>query len=105
MLHKRWTLGWGVIMVVLSVCLSGYTLHVEAQELKNTITFENQSGELALVKLVGPTTKSIEVPHGKTQTVNVAAGEYYILTRYGNIPDQYTYAQGDPFMVTDTQIG
>lgn len=91
-----------MIVVGLVVCLSGYNVRVEAQELKNTITFENQSGEYVLVKLVGPTAQSLEVPNGETRTVNVAAGEYSILARYGSTPDQYTYTKGDPFMVTKT---
>jgi len=101
MLHKRFS-QWAIMIFALSVCMSVNILIVYAQESKNMITFENQSGKLALVKLVGPTAKSAEVPHGETRTVNVTAGDYYILTRYGNTPDQYTYTKGEPFTVTET---
>jgi hypothetical protein len=32
----------------------------------------------------------------------VAAGEYYILVRYGSKPEQYSYAKGDTFTVQQT---
>ncbi|HLC18327.1 MAG TPA: ankyrin repeat domain-containing protein, partial [Thermodesulfobacteriota bacterium] len=54
------------------------------------------------MKLIGPTAKSVEVPVGESRTVNAAAGEYYILVRYGNNPKAYRYAKGDPFIVTQT---
>ena len=73
-----------------------------AEDHPNTITFENQSGEPAVVKLVGPSGQSVEVPQGKTRTINVAAGEFYILVRYGGKAGQYTYSKGDPFIVEQT---
>lgn len=51
---------------------------VHAQDNPNTITFDNKSGEPALVKLIGPTGQTVEVPNGESQTVNTGAGEYYI---------------------------
>jgi len=75
-----------------------------AQAPPNTITLDNRSGESALVKIVGPTVQSVEVPHDQTRTVNVAAGEYYLLVRYGKPPSPYTYSKGDPFSVEQTQI-
>jgi len=68
----------------------------------NTITFENQSGEPAVVRLVGPSGRSVEVPQGETRTINVVAGEFYILVRYGSKAGQYTYSKGDPFTVKQT---
>lgn len=73
-----------------------------AQALRGSITFDNQSGEPALVKLVGPTTQAVEVPNGEKRTVNVAAGEYYLLARYGADPKRYIYSRGDPFKVEET---
>jgi len=73
-----------------------------AQTPPNTITFENQSGEVAVVKLVGPTKVAIEVPNGQERTVNVEAGDYYLLGRYGISPEQYKYTKGDPFEVTQS---
>lgn len=75
---------------------------VYAQDNSNTITFDNQSGEPAIVKLAGPTGQTITVPNGQSRTANVAAGEYYILVRYGSKPEAYRYAKGDPFTVTQT---
>lgn len=46
---------------VLLVCI----ISASAQ---NTISFDNQSGEPALVKLIGPTPKDIEVPDGVLST-------------------------------------
>lgn len=68
----------------------------------NTITFENRSGKLALVKLIGPTTLAIEVPHQESRTVKAAAGEYYILVRYAVKPKKYTYSRGEHFTVRET---
>lgn len=67
----------------------------------NTVTFDNQSGEPALVKLVGPTSRSVEVPTGKQETVTAAAGRYFIMVRYGT-PGQYHYRKGDEFTVTQS---
>ncbi len=69
---------------------------------KNTVTFENQSAKWALVKLIGPTPLAVEVPGGQTGTVTVAAGEYYILVRYGSDSGEYEYSRGDRFSVTET---
>ena len=76
--------------------------NIDAKDNPNTITFDNQSGEDALVKLIGPTKRAVKVSTRETQTVNVAAGKYYILTRYGSKPDQYRYSKGKPFTVTQT---
>lgn len=63
------------------------------------VTFDNQSGEPALVRLVGPTRGEVYVPNGGRGAIqNVAAGHYLIYTRYGN-PNQYRYTQGDHFDV------
>ena len=89
-----------ILFVMLGFCanLPG----VYAQDNRNTITFDNQSEEQALVKLIGQTSQTIEVPNAKSRTVNVAAGEYYILVRYSSEPDQYSYSKGDAFTVTQT---
>jgi hypothetical protein len=68
------------------------------------ITFDNQSGDAALVKLVGPTPRTVPVPNQQKRTVTVTGGSYYILVRYG--PDRegnYRYTKGDPFNVTQTR--
>ena len=80
--------------------LSGAAGHTQVPSA--TITFNNRSGETALVKLIGPSKLTAEVPTGQTRTVNAAGGQYYIVTRYGQSADRYTYAKGDPFQVTQT---
>ena len=69
----------------------------------NTITFDNQSGKAALVKLVGPTAKDIPVPSGTNETVHASAGTYCILVRYGSDPERHTYTRGEPFIVSQTE--
>ena len=67
----------------------------------NKVTFDNQSGEPALVKLIGPTFVDVEVPAGGRRTVAAAAGRYHIKIRYG-APGRYRFAKGDEFDVTET---
>ncbi|MFC1462660.1 hypothetical protein ACFLQU_03550 [Verrucomicrobiota bacterium] len=64
----------------------------------NTVTFDNQSGQPALVKLIGPTPREVDVPVGQRRTVTVAAGQYHIKTRYGT-PGKYRYTKGDEFII------
>ena len=90
-----------IFFVILGLCANPPSIH--AQDNPNTITFDNQSGESALVKLIGPTGHTVEVPNGESRTVNAAAGEYYILTRYGSTPKQYKYSRGDTFTVVQTE--
>ena len=91
-----------VILLSILIGLGLNPLCVYASDKPNTITFYNLSGEYSLVKLMGPTGQTVEVSHGERRTVNVAAGEYYILVRYGGKPDQYKYSKGDLFTVTQT---
>jgi len=73
-----------------------------AQSARSTITFDNQAGEPATVKLVGPTMQVVEVPNGEKRTVHAAPGEYHLLARYGASPERYTYSKGEPFRVEET---
>ena len=92
-----------VVILVLLLGFSPSPPSIHAQDNPNTITFDNKSGESALVKLIGPTGQTVEVPNGESRTVNSAAGEYYMLTRYGSTPKQYKYSRGDPFTVDQTE--
>lgn len=67
----------------------------------STVTFDNQSGKPALVKLVGPTALSVTVENGKKESVSVVPGHYFIKVRYGT-PGAYSYSKGDEFDVTET---
>jgi len=68
---------------------------------QNKVVFDNQSGEPALVKLIGPTPKEVEVPNGAKVGADAAAGRYVIKVRYGS-PGKYHYAKGQEFAVTET---
>jgi len=93
------SLGAGFVVAILFLAS---TASLGAQALRSTITFDNQSGEPALVKLVGPTAQTVEVPNREQRAVAVAAGGYYLLARYGADPRHYTYSRGDPFKVEET---
>jgi hypothetical protein len=63
------------------------------------ITFDNQSGQPALVRLIGPTRAEVHVPNGGSNSIHrVAPGHYVIRVRYGT-PGQYRYAEGQRFEV------
>lgn len=68
---------------------------------QNKVVFDNQSGDAALVKLIGPTATEVQVPNGAKQGVDAAAGKYTIKVRYGT-PGNYRYTKGDAFTVTET---
>ncbi|MBI4548622.1 MAG: hypothetical protein HY707_11620 [Ignavibacteriae bacterium] len=68
---------------------------------QNTVTFDNQSGEPALVKLIGPTHTEVEVPDGAKVGIDASAGRYYIKVRYGT-PGKFHYTKGDEFDVIET---
>lgn len=71
----------------------------------SSVTFENQSGAPALVKLVGPISTTVEVPDGAVRTVQASGGHYYILARYGTDESNYRYSKGDHFDITETFTG
>ena len=91
-----------IILMTLDIAWAAPVSGEKAEDYLNTVTFDNQSGEYGAVKLVGTTARMVDVPQGQKRTVNVAAGEYYILVRYGSKPEQYSYAKGDPFTVHQT---
>jgi hypothetical protein len=91
-----------IILAAVNIASAAPIPDEKAENYLNTVTFDNQSGEYGVVKLVGPTAKTVDIPHGQKRTVNVAAGEYYILVRYGSKPERYSYSKGDPFTVHQT---
>jgi len=68
---------------------------------RNSIFFDNQSGEPALVKLHGPTTTEIEVPNGIKRGVKALPGRYTIKVRYG-VAGKFHYTKGEKFEVKET---
>ena len=77
-----------------------FLVRLGAQEQTPTVTFQNQSGEDCVVKLVGPTVGYVDVPNGTDRTVQVHGGRYYIITRYGQ-PQHYRFTRGAPFDVVE----
>ena len=91
-----------IVKLLLTILLLGYPCSAGADP-GSTITFANQSGDLALVKLVGPSRQAVDVPSGTTRTVKVSAGSYYLLVRYGAKPGSYRYSKGQSFDVEEKQ--
>jgi hypothetical protein len=89
------------IAILASVLLASITAS-QAETPRARITFDNQSGQPALVKLVGPWRRTAQVPNLQKRTVTATGGQYYILTRYGSKADDYTYSKGDGFHVVQT---
>src|ERR1017187_953428 len=90
-------------LVLLVVTLTTVSAVANAQGYPNQITFDNRTGNDALVKLVGPTGGVVSVPNNQDRTVQVAPGTYFILVRYGDTPGSYTYTRGQAFSVD--QVG
>jgi len=67
----------------------------------STVTFDNQSGKDAVVKLVGPTRGVVPVADHSRAGVHVRAGVYCILVRYG-VAGHYSYTIGQKFSVEES---
>lgn len=85
-----------IVLSMLIVCLP-----VVSAWAQNKVVFDNQSGEPALVKLIGPTRTDVEVPSGAKAGADAAPGHYIIKVRYGT-PGRFHYAKGQEFNVTET---
>jgi hypothetical protein len=67
---------------------------------QSSITFDNQSGESAVVRLVGPSRREIFVPDGQQATLSgTRAGHYRLYARYRTDDGDYRYVAGDHFDV------
>lgn len=101
-LMKRWP--WRPLFFILciseSLCLLVFSVATAAQ---STVTFDNQSGEEALVKLVGPSPASLSIPDKTHRTVPVSPGRYTMMARYGDNPQRYRYTKGEDFEVETPQ--
>jgi hypothetical protein len=68
------------------------------------ITFDNQSGEPALVRLVGPTQEGVYVANGGQGSIRrVAPGVYAIYIRYG-AAGAYRWTRGEYFTVQEVGL-
>ena len=90
------------VLASLSSCDLGFPGLARA-ELVSSVTYENKSGDSALVKLVGPTVNTVEVPDLKSRTVMVSPGKYFILVRYGTSSDSHRYSKGESFEVVEKE--
>jgi hypothetical protein len=74
-----------------------------------SITFKNQSGQTALVRVKGPTPHEITIPDGTDRKAHVAGGNYYFTARYGTPkkskkPSDYTYGRGEKVTIQDRRV-
>jgi len=88
-----------VLFVIFFIAILACPSTVFAQG--NEVEFDNQSGQVALVKLLGPTTREVNVPINSKLSVTASPGEYYIMVRYGT-SENYQYSKGEKFEVTET---
>lgn len=68
----------------------------------NSVTFDNKSGEEALVKLICPdgSVKQITVPNGTKRTISgIDNGNFFVKIRYGT-RGNYRYSKGQEFSIT-----
>lgn len=100
MKERKSILPFYVFLILLGIAL--IPVKSWPQESQNTVTFDNKSGEHAIVRVIGPSQQAVEVPNGESRLVHVSQGEYYILVRYGRKPKYYRYSKGDSFSVTQT---
>lgn len=88
-----------VLCLVLFGMLGQSWIVFSAQSPQNKITFENHSGQNAIVKLFGPTKVVVSLVRGQKRTVRVEAGDYHVLVRYGSSPKEYSYTKSAQFSV------
>ncbi len=77
--------------------------HSQAKKPSNTLTIQNDSGQFAVIKIVGPTRAVMKVPLDRKKKIHLAPGEYYILVRFGFAPKEYIYTKGKLFTLTQEQ--
>ena len=92
------TICFSVIFIITLVI----TVHAGSEI--NGLTFINKSGEPALVKLVGPSRRAVEVLDGQDSRVKIASGDYVIYVRYGD-KGHYRYTKGESFEIRQVSGG
>jgi LysM repeat protein len=88
---------WGFISILLGCSL------VSAAD-KNMLTLVNQSGEDALVKIVGPKSGVVELTKESERTILLPAGSYKYYVRYGQ-GQTASYTRGTPFTLEAVSTG
>ena len=97
---KKYLMIWIGIAVILLGFVSGQSANAEG---RNSLTLINYSGDNALVKLTGPSRKTVEIPNGTSKTMNIAGGQYTIYVRYGTL-GRYRYTKGESFQIEETPL-
>ena len=67
----------------------------------SVISFQNQSGADAVVRLLGPSTQVLTVVNGQSFGAPVAAGDYFVVVRYGKSDSEYLFQKAGPIPVTE----
>ena len=87
------------ITYTMMVLLISFSAGAAGQETP-TLTIVNQAAEVAGVRVVGPTSGSIEVPSNGNRTIALSGGTYRLKVRYCDLGGRCRYSQTDPFSVT-----
>ncbi len=94
---------WMVIFLFTACCMTGLVTLSHAKKGGNVLAIQNDSGQFALVKTVGPTRAVAKIPLDQKKTIRLAPGEYYILVRIGFAPKEYIYTKGEPFTIKEEE--
>lgn len=90
---------WAILLFVIVWGLVGQVGLGQENDALNRLTIQNNSGQFALIKTVGPTRSVTKIPLDQKKTIHLAPGEYYILVRFGFAPKEYIYTKGEAFTV------
>ena len=92
------------ILGLLGLMICGWMVVLSfATEPPHTLTIDNQSGQIAEVKVIGPHKQFIKVPLDLKRILRISPGTYYLLIRYGYSPKEYLYTKSLPFEVKEHQ--
>jgi hypothetical protein len=67
----------------------------------SVISFQNQSGTDATVRLLGPSSQVLTVAKGQSLGAPVVAGDYFVVVRYGRSESEYLFQKAGPVPVTE----
>jgi hypothetical protein len=67
----------------------------------SVMALQNVAGTDATVKLMGPSVQILTVVDGQILSPRVAAGDYYLLVRYGKNPSDYIFDKAGPISVIE----
>ena len=90
---------WFTLILIIAWSMAGQIGIGQTKTPSNRLTIQNNSGQFALVKTVGPTRAVAKMPLDQKKTIHVAPGEYYILVRFGFAPKEYIYTKGETFTI------